>query len=133
MQVAKVTTALGTSVEDGLGIVAMVALEGAPGIWCVIDAEKSISVKSKQQQERRSLQLICLTFYLLNSAVFLMGMVQKVFFLHWSSRTNFKILLKVCKYVDVNDVNLILFFKLNFLKLFACKIKPKVNVKTTSC
>lgn len=70
MQVAKVTTALGTSVEDGLGTVAMVALEGARGIWCVIDAEKSIFVKSKQQQERRYFQLIALTFYLLNSAVF---------------------------------------------------------------
>lgn len=53
MQVAKGTTALGTSVEDGLGIVAMVALEGAPGIWCAIGAEKSISVKSKQLQEKR--------------------------------------------------------------------------------
>lgn len=70
MQVAKVTTALGTSVEDGLGIVAMVALEGARGTWCAIDAGRSTSVKSKQQQERRYFQLICLAVYLLNSAVF---------------------------------------------------------------
>lgn len=57
MQVDKVTIALGTSVEDGLVIVAMVVLEEALGIWFVIDAEKNISVKSKQQQERRYFRL----------------------------------------------------------------------------
>lgn len=53
MQVAKVIIVLDTSVEDGLVIVVMVVLEEALGIWFVIDAEKNIFVKSKQQQERR--------------------------------------------------------------------------------
>jgi len=72
MQVAKVIIALGTSVEDGLVIVVMVVLEEAPGIWFAIDAEKNISVKSKQQQERRYfyLFLICLSLYPLNNTVF---------------------------------------------------------------
>lgn len=72
MQVAKVITASGTFVEDGLVIVAMVVLEEALGIWFVIDAEKNISVKSKQQQERRyfHLFLTCLALFLLNSTVF---------------------------------------------------------------
>lgn len=72
MQVAKVITASGTFVEDGLVIVAMVVLEEALGIWFAIDAEKNISVKSKQQQERRyfHLFLTCLALYLLNSTVF---------------------------------------------------------------
>lgn len=72
MQVAKVIIALGTFVEDGLVIVAMVVLEEALGIWFVIDAEKNISVKSKQQQGRRyfHLFLICLALCPLNSTVF---------------------------------------------------------------
>lgn len=66
MQVAKVIIALGTSVEDGLVTVVMVVLEEALGIWFVIDAEKNISVKSKQQQERRYFNLffICLALLL---------------------------------------------------------------------
>lgn len=62
MQVAKVIIALDTSVEDGLVTVVMVVLEEALGIWFVIDAEKNISVKSKQQQERRYFLSVFLMF-----------------------------------------------------------------------
>lgn len=64
MQVVKVITASGTFVEDGLVIVAMVVLEEALGIWFAIDAEKNISVKSKQQQERRYFHLFLFFFWL---------------------------------------------------------------------
>lgn len=72
MQMAKVIIVLGTSVEAGLVIVVMVVLGEALGTWFVIDAEKSISVKSKQQPERRyfsPLFLIHLGFCF-NSTVF---------------------------------------------------------------
>lgn len=32
-----------------------------------------------------------------------------------------------------NNANLTLFFNLNFLILFACKINPEANVKTMNC
>lgn len=67
MQVAKVIIALGTFVEDGLVIVVMVVLEEALGIWFVIDAEKNISVKSKQQQERRYFNLVSICLALLSA------------------------------------------------------------------
>lgn len=102
--------------------------------YLVCDRCREKYLREKQAAAREKVfSAHMINFYLLNSAVFLMGILQKVFFLHWSSRTNFKILLKVCKYVDINYANLTSFFKLNFLKPFAQTINPEAIVETIRC